>query len=350
MKNFNAKKLLVTFSLASLLGQNLFAASRDFRPDYLSEDDELKELNHYVTLNGQFQTGYVNETLTDGSNNSAFRNTLTIGIRVSVGGYFEIVSLVGTGPGYAQLEDTVYDTHTKEFDIMPRLHVRQLYIERKFGDYVRAQFGALSTAEGDIANLIGLDGAGFVDGGRVQVNTKLGDIVATVGSIYDYNNLNPITRDRSLNYIELKVSQEFLKNFLKAQVGIEKFNEQVLAKAAIKYDVEVATGKILQLMAESMVNVKSGSIMGSVGVGADLLSLITGKYQDRLKMSVAYTYVNSELTDRFNISTNTFTAPTGHGVLIKMNGNISKEYALTWNAEVRIGETSGAQVYVTKGL
>ncbi|MFN8369104.1 MAG: hypothetical protein U0T83_00595 [Bacteriovoracaceae bacterium] len=350
MKSFNPKKLLATLSLVSLLSQNAMSASRDFRPDYLSEDEELQELNHYVTLNGLFQTGYVNETLADGSNRSAIRNTLSIGIRVSVNGYFEIVSLIATGPSYARLEDTVWDTNTGDFNLMPKLHVRQIYLEKKFGDYVRAQLGALSTAEGDIANLVGLDGAGFVDGGRVQINTKLGDIIATVGSIDDYNNLNPITRDRSLNYIELKVSQEFLRNFLKTQVGIEKFGDKVLAKGAVKYDLSVATGKIIELMAEAMVDVKSGSIMGSAGVGADLLSLITGKYKDRLKLGVAYTYVSSDLTDRFNISTNTFTAPNGHGVLIKMGGNISEEYALLWNAEIRFGETSGVQVYVTKKL
>ncbi len=297
---------------------------------------------------GEIRTRYDYSEIKDHAANSRLRNGFTIGVRIKADGMFEIVSLIATGRDYGGLVEDFYSFTTDTFAYHPHINLRQLYLEKKFGENVVAQIGALDPGEG-IGNLTGFNPIGWVDGGRIKIQTNLGAIAVTLGSVNDLLTPDAFNRDRDLNYFEIKVSEDFFDNLVKAEIGYEKWREHDFIKSAIKYDLKLATSKILELMAEALVDVHSGSIITSAGVTSDLLYLLTGDFQNRLKVTLAYTYVSGELVDRLNLSKKDFLR-TGHGAWIKVSGDISAKYKLSWAAEARISEEKEFRVFVSKKL
>ncbi|MFN8369846.1 MAG: hypothetical protein U0T83_04370 [Bacteriovoracaceae bacterium] len=215
-------------------------------------------------FSGDITTRYEYADLDKTPDKNVLRNSFSIGVRIKADGMFEIVSLISTGSKYAGPMDDVYNFTTDTFDYHPNVNVRQIYIEKKFGENVTTQLGALNPGDG-VSLLTGFNHIGWVDGGRIKVKTPYGDIDATLGSLNDINNPNAFNRDRDLNFFELKVTEEFFDKLVKAEGGYEHWREHDFIKGAVKIDLKVATNKILELMAETMVDVNNGDMIESVG-------------------------------------------------------------------------------------
>lgn len=271
---------------------------------------------------------------------------LTLKASVDINGFVTIHSMVQTGNSYNVGFNNIYNVNSEEFNKEHKLYLKRLYLEKALlGGDLNIQAGAMGT-RGSIANTNKFSNIGWIDGARVGVKTKLGNVVVTAGQIQS-GEANMMTRaaNADLNYFEIALTTELMDKLL-LEAGVEILEGETFASVATNYDIEVAAGRVLKLMADAKVQTDNGAFKVGAGV-KDVISLISGK-KSAVKLSVNYEYVHGDFAQGMNVLANGMhMGYTGGAVVLKSSFPISKKYGVTGFTNVRVGnEKSDMRVEV----
>lgn len=219
--------------------------------------------------------------------------------KIDAAGLFEVVGVVRTGKAYGSNTNGIVDfaqPDGDEYVASTAMAVRNLYIQKAIKDHL-VQIGALQPDNG-LSAQTGLSANGWIDGGRVKINTEFGNIMVTGGQL-STNDLVDVTsrmEEFNFNYVEVTLSKQVLDN-LGVQLGYENFAGENFVDGAVNYKLEIATDRVITAIAEAMVNVDTKAVTASAGLSADVWSLITGDTKG-VVLSAAYVFRTDDATGR----------------------------------------------------
>lgn len=216
-------------------------------------------------------------------------------------GNWVILGTVRTGESFNSAHDSVYDLEESDFNA-PNVSMTHLYARgydvALSGDVL--EFGSMPTKQG-IAETTALSPEGYIDGVRYKVRTALGDLQVVGGSLpEDGGDPNMFTRDRELNYFEVRFNRHFLDVLaaeeLEVQAGVQVQGDDVYLQEAIKATYQIYGGRILDLIQEGLVQ-DNGEFKASVGVDFDLINMITGWDTNPigLRVNLKHTYQSENM-------------------------------------------------------
>jgi hypothetical protein len=255
-----------------------------------------------------------------------------IGFVVDAFGVAEIVGLVGTGGAYNGEWITVAPG---ESATASTLAFRNLYLRKVFGTKTKVTLEAGALNGGTVVGAGGLVSSGWVDGIRVKVNTKIGDIKVVAGSLGDFKTSNSFDRKFDGNFLEIEISKKMFDQ-LTVQAAYENHNDEDFARAEAQYDLKILGDKVIKLFGKALYSFDQDVANYDVGVELDVLKTITSKFDKRLEMKVYRSYLSEELTDRSSSMVSLFYT-YGPRTTFQLGGEIIKG-KLTWVARSSFGD------------
>lgn len=194
-------------------------------------------------------------------------------------GDWVILGTARTGESFNNAHDSVYDIEENDFSA-PNVNLTHLYA-RGYDVGLEGsiiEVGSMPTQSG-IAEATALSPEGYIDGVRYKVRTALGDVTVVGGSLPEGADPNIFTRERELNYFEVRFNRHFLDVLaaeeLEIQAGVQVQGDDVYFQEAIRATYQVYGGRVLDLIQEGLV-MDNGEFKVSAGVDFDLINLITG--------------------------------------------------------------------------
>ncbi|MBC7456885.1 MAG: hypothetical protein H7235_01310 [Bdellovibrionaceae bacterium] len=273
-----------------------------------------------------------------GFNKNSLKSNLTIKGHVDFNGFVEITAIVQSG-NYNSSFNTIYDMDAGKFnqlDGATQLYIKKLYLKKTMmNGNLTTSLGALENRT-SIAQTNALSNAGWVDGTRVELKTNLGLMTMTAGQI-NASNPNSLTRLEHLdfNYFEITLNRQIFDKLL-VEGGLEVLDGKPLIEVASKYDIEIATDKVIKLVADLKLDAQSGGTKFGVGV-QDVISIFSTK-PNPIKLAVNYEYVSSGFNPSINKLYNLMhSGYTGGAIVTAVQFPISKKLALNGFTNLRVG-------------
>lgn len=315
--------------LATLLSTQVFAQVASEAPTEETEDKK-PAITADLNISNQDRFFQIGDKL------QVAQYNVTIKGSVDINGAVQIHGMVQTGNNYGVGFNHIYDIKNDEFVKNTNLYVKRLYLQKAFMDgKVTAQLGALGTRK-SIAKVNKLSNIGWIDGGRVNLKTSLGDVTVTAGQLKsDVASVFERAKDLEFNYFEVTVSKAVLDNLL-VEGGIEVYDDNTYIQAASQYDLEIATGKVLRIIGDAKVQTNTAGVKAGIGV-ANILSLL-GKKAGKVKLDVNYEYVTDDFDNGMHIIANGMhEGYTGGAVVLESSFPIYQKIGLSGFTHVRVG-------------
>jgi hypothetical protein len=169
---------------------------------------------------------------------------------------YQLLSFLGTGNSFAPNWHTFHDYRNNVTEFPAKnLRVRQLSLRKNIKNKSYIEVGSMAPWQG-IMEYTAMNKKGWVDGARMHINTKYGEVTISGGSIQNTDNPNVFNRKRELNYIDIHLSKEVYEN-LKFEIGLDKLNEQTYTRSALQYELPLASERIIRFLVEEMNNIDS---------------------------------------------------------------------------------------------
>lgn len=270
---------------------------------------------------------------------SRLQGRVRIGFTISAGGIVDIVGLASTGPSFNNDWSTVATTNGTKDEVT--LAFRNIYLRKVIGN-VTAEAGALNPEP--TVGSAGLAPSGWMDGVRVKVNTKIGDIKVVAGSLGDFKNPNAFSREFKGNFVEIELDHKLFENVL-TQTAVEHYNGDTYIREDVKIDLKILGGKVFKIFADALYDIERNSYNYEVGSEFDLLKTIVNKYDHRLDFKVYYSNINQNIPDRNNTITAFYTY--GPRVTMQLGGKLDKAGNLNWYVRSAFGAQNRYDVGVS---
>lgn len=251
-----------------------------------------------------------------------------IGFVIDAFGVAEIVGLAGTGSSFSNEWSNVAPNDKA---VAPTLAFRHLYARKVFGlsdsSKLTLEAGALnyshSIGSGGVASF------GWVDGLRVKVNTKLGDIKVIAGSMGEYKTPNAFARHFNGNFVEVEISKKLFDQ-LTVSAAYENHNKESMAITEASYDLKILGDKVIKLVGKALYSFEEKVANYDIGAEVDVLKTIMGKFDKRLELKVYRSYLSDKLQDEGSDSVAMFYT-YGPRTTFQIGGEIIKG-KMTWVA------------------
>lgn len=264
------------------------------------------------------------------------QESVVFGFTISPHGVVELVGMLQTGSSYAKKFQTAIDFNDHSKDMLsPTLYFKHLYLQKSFEAFqtpVSLQAGIIGTnqkigTQTALGPVTAVGTNAWIDGGRINVQTNIGDFSISTGSVSDTIQPEIQKRDRDFNYLEIQMTKKvFDKLAFEASGG--SFDSEVFFRGAVEYDVETVSHHMIRLIQEGLYN--QGTLSYSTAVSSDIGSIIHKKMQGRFSVDLRYAYLAPDNTFR-NQMMNDLTLK-GHVFSIATYGKLDKSGKLTWFA------------------
>ena len=150
----------------------------------------------------RWDTRYDNIDL--GAEKDRLQGSVRLGLTVDVWSWVELVGFASTGDSYTSRWTTLYDFVEGGSDADFSIYFRRLYLQRAW-DFGRVQIGAIPPIK-NIASGTGLNAAGWVDGGRLELYLGSLTLEAVTGSIRDLDTPDLFSRGLTWNFAEFEAT------------------------------------------------------------------------------------------------------------------------------------------------
>lgn len=261
-------------------------------------------------------------------NKERLQERIRMGFVIDHDGMFQIIGLVSTGKDFGSDWANLKDFRNEENGLQtPKLFFRHLYAQIA-RENVRVQVGTLPSIKKN-ASAFGLDSSGWVDGIRVERYFKNDGVIEIVaGSIGDTDNPNIVTRDREFDFFEIEISRKVF-NRVFGEIKYEHFKNRDFIQGTLRYDLPIIADKLISFSTEYMQDIKDSNANAySLGAEFDLLDLLFGTSQGRLKVATNFVYIDSSMGDRGRLK-DSFYIYSGHYEL-SLSGKISDNGRINW--------------------
>lgn len=281
-----------------------------------------------------------NRFMGDGVNKRFLQSNLTIKGSIDLNGLVQIHTLIQSGNNYSVGFNNIYNFNSNEFlnlDVATQMHIKRLYLKKSMmKGKLSISAGAMDTRN-TISQANALSVVGWIDGARAELNTKLGTMMLTTGQI-NAATIGVIDRVQSpsnLNYFEITMSKKVFENLL-VEGGVETYKDNTYIQAASKFDIEVATNKVIKLVGDAKFQTNTNGLKFGAGI-QDILSLFSNKISD-VKLAVNYEYVSPKFNaDMHKLANTMHTGYTGGVMIATAQYPIYKKYGITGVTSLRIG-------------
>ncbi len=271
-------------------------------------------------------------------NKSSLQSSLTIKGSVDLNGWVEINAVIQSG-NYNSGFNTIYNMTADEFnnlDAATKLYVKKIYLKKvMMQGNLTASLGALEN-RASTAQSTALSSAGWVDGVRVELKTKAGVMNMITGQIKttEAQVFNRI-KNFDLNYFEISMNRQVFEKLL-VEGGLEFYQGKPLIEMASRYDIEIATAKIIKLIGEVKLDAHTGGVQTSAGI-QDIISIFRTKPTD-VKLAVNYEYISSQYNvNRNKLGSSIHSGYTGGALITSVQFPIFKKLSINGFTNVRIG-------------
>jgi hypothetical protein len=305
-----------------------------------------------LDFSGEFSTRARHYT---DSEKTALQGRVVLQVKARLGGGWQIIGVAHNG--FDSFYDTTKEDRTESAgDIIDNFGVKNLYIENEMDAGHIVQLGALKVDRG-LKQMTALNGIGWVDGARVKIfNDNLGEITITAGSMGDFKKVSISDRDFDFNFVEIKLEREVFESLL-VEVGYERHDNIDFLEFASKYEVELASNRLISILGEALYDVDNGKTKASIGVETDLGELFTGEASG-VSFEVRHNYMSEDFSDRGTKFTSSFTTPgiSGKGAygtyVLKGKFNVKSDNIFadaledtSWRVRVRHEYVTGETYY-----
>lgn len=242
---------------------------------------------------------------------------------------WEVIGIVRSGSSFNSNYDTFYDFEADEdaLNYDPNFNLSHFYLKNTQikGGKVQLEFGAIPTDKG-IQKVTALDSGGFIDGARVKVKTKLGIVTVAGGYLGGEDSPSVFERDREFNYLEVRLSKDFLDQLGAEKISIDfgaiRFEDKNYFSQIVKARYQAFSDRVLTLVQEGLVDNKGGHKF-AVGLEFDLLNLITGvePNPNGIKLGIRYQNMSDDLGE-FGHLTSGFYEVEGNSLIIEAKKRI----------------------------
>ena len=264
---------------------------------------------------------------------------IRIGFTISAGGIVDIVGLASTGPGFNNDWATVATTNGTKDELT--LAFRNIYLRKVIGA-VTAEAGALNPEP--TVGSGGLAPSGWMDGIRVRVNTKIGDIKVVAGSLGDFKTPNAFAREFKGNFLEIEMDHKLFENVL-TQTAVEHFNGDIYLRENLKIDLKILGDKVFKVFADALYDIERNSFSYELGTEFDVLKTLVYKYDHRLDFKVYFSNVNENIPNRNNTITAFYTY--GPRLSVQVGGKLDHKGDVNWFARGSFGAQNRYDVGVS---
>ncbi len=253
-----------------------------------------------------------------------------IGFTIDAAGVVEIVGLTASGNSYSNDWTTVRSSNNSNDHV--NLAFRNLYLRKVMGK-VTVEAGALNNEP--IVGAAGLAPAGWVDGIRVKVNTKVGDFKVVAGSLGDFKQPDAFQRKFQGNFIEIEMDHKIFENLL-SQTAVEHFNGDTYIRERLNLDLKILGDKVFKVFGDALYDVERKAFNYEVGAEFDVLKTIMNKYYHRLDFKVYYSNLDSRIPDRNSMTPAYYTY--GPRITMQIGGKIDRAGNINWYTRAVIGK------------
>lgn len=253
-----------------------------------------------------------------------------MGFVIDAFGVVEIVGLVASGQSFSNDWNTISSNNNSEDHL--NLAFRNIYLRKVIGR-TTIEAGALNNEP--IVGAAGQTPSGWLDGIRVKVNTKIGELKVVAGSLGDFNQPDAFQRKFQGNFIEIEMDHKIFENLL-SQTALEHFNGDTYIRENLKLDLKILGDRVFTLFAGALYDVERQAMNYELGAEFDLLKTITNKYDRRLDMRIYYSNLDSRIPDRKSATPSYFTY--GPRVTVQIGGKIDKAGNINWYTRASLGQ------------
>lgn len=297
--------------------------------------------------NGSVATRYNNSST---AKINVIQPSLVFGFTLSPAGKFDLVGLVMSGP-YGKRYSTAIDfNHPEKNTLNPQLAFHNLYIQKslQLNPQMSAtgQFGVLGTdqkigTKTFVGPTTAIGTNAWVDGARVRLNTRLGVMSVTGGSIYDITETNFVKRDRKLNYFEVQVSKTVLDKVALELSGGAMEHDGFL-RGASEEKVKLFSEHVVTLVQEALWNVNKNAASYSATASTDLGEIFNQNLKGRLNLDLRYSYNNPNTGMRGKTFNDLYLK--GHVGTVALYGKVNKTGSLNWFTAYDFGTSTRYQL------
>ena len=240
----------------------------------------LTSLAHADVIAKEFEKNQVNTSHRDGKTTADQFKYVSLYFEASKSNDgFKLIGLVD------QLEivglDSSKNIHGK--------YLKQLFIQKVI-DNKTLQLGILAPSK-TIGGKSNMGGSAVIVGGRAIIKQANGDLSVTIGSVGPaVSGKVPGGRDHA-TFVEIKVTREYLKQ-LQLEASVEAHGDIVFVRGVGMLNLNIATGKIVKLVSDVIVEANTGSYMATAGFKFDPFKIFFNR-NSRVDVSVNYVHVSS---------------------------------------------------------
>jgi hypothetical protein len=261
---------------------------------------------------------------------SRLQERVKIGFTIDANGVVEIIGLATTGPSFNNDWANLKTNNNTEDKV--NLAFRNLYLRKVVGK-VSVEGGAMSPEP--TVGAAGLAASGWMDGVRVKVNTKLGNIKVVAGTLGDFSNPNAFSRKFKGNFLEIELDGEVSENLL-SESAIENYDGDAYVREKLTYNLHVLGDRVIKVFAEALVDAERHGVTYEAGSEFDVLKTLAHKYENRLELNVYYSHIDKTLPNRSQTITSYFT--DGDRVSAQLGGRFDHDGNVTWLRRASVGE------------
>lgn len=253
------------------------------------------------------------------------QGSVRLALTVDVWSLVEVVGFASTGDSYTSRWTDLYDFREAGSDSDFSVYFRRLFVQRAW-DWGRVQLGAIPPIK-NVASGTGLNSAGWVDGGRVEVYVGELTVELVGGSITDLDNPDLFSRDLDLNFAELELTWDVLPNLTLEATG-EWLADEVYLRTEGRLELGLWSNRRLQLWGEFIANVSRQVVAGDIGLAFDLGHWLSGDIEDRLVVQVDYRHLDREIGLRGALVDDFFIY--GHALTVELEGDLVEGGVVHW--------------------
>ncbi len=297
--------------------------------------------------NGSIGTRYNNSST---AKINAIQPSMVFGFTLSPAGKFDLVGLVLSGP-YGKRYSTAIDfNHPEKNTLNPHLAFHNLYLQKSFQlnqqTSATGQFGVLGTdqkigTKTFVSPTTAIGTNSWIDGARVRLNTRLGVMSLTGGSIYDITETNFVKRDRKLNYFEVQISKTVIDK-VAFELSGGAMDYETFFRAASEEKVKLFSEHIVTLVQECLWNMDKNATSYSATASTDLGEIFNQNLKGRLNLDLRYSYNNPTTGMRGKTSNDLYLK--GHVGTVALYGKVNKTGSLNWFTAYDFGTSTRYQL------
>lgn len=288
-----------------------------------------------TSFNGSLAARY-DRSSTPGSSFNRAQNSVVFGFTITPKGVVDLVGMIQTGAPYGKKWNTVVDfnDHGKD-QLETTLYFKQIFLQKSFNTFgfpTTAQVGILGSnqkigTQTHVGPVTAIGTNGWSEGARVSLQTRLGDVSLTGGSISDPNQPNILKRDRELNYVEIQLSRKVF-DALTFEASGGKYDGAFFFRGAAEYDVTLVSEHMIKLIQEAFYS--EGSFNYATSFSTDLGAFFEKRLAGRVNLDLRYSYISPNSNFRGNTMNDLVLK--GHVLSTALYGKVDKTGRLNWFA------------------